>query len=52
MEFGGFILKVCVGENVWDNVIVGILYVVVLSDGSFCLYYLGVGKMVGDEVLK
>uniref|UniRef100_A0A7I4AGY0 Glycosyl hydrolase family 32 N-terminal domain-containing protein n=1 Tax=Physcomitrium patens TaxID=3218 RepID=A0A7I4AGY0_PHYPA len=51
-EPGGPILKARVGENVWDNVIVGTPYVVALSDGSFRLYYLGVGKMVGDEASK
>lgn len=51
-EPGGPILKARVGENVWDNVIVGTPYVVAMDDGSFRLYYLGVGKLEGEDASK
>ncbi|KAG0560214.1 hypothetical protein KC19_10G162800 [Ceratodon purpureus] len=51
-EPGGPILKARVGENVWDNVIVGTPYVLAMDDGSFRMYYLGVGKLEGDEASK
>lgn len=46
---GGPILTARVGENVWDNVIVGTPYVVPMPDGSFWMYFLGVGKLEGQE---
>lgn len=51
-EPGGPILKARVGENVWDNIIVGSPYALTMNDGSFRMYYLGVGKLEGDETSK
>lgn len=51
-EPGGPILKARTGENVWDNVIVGTPYVLAMDDGSFRMYYLGVGKLDGDDASK
>lgn len=47
-EPGGPILKARKGEQVWDNVVVGTPYVIVLPDGTLRMYYLGVGKKEGD----
>ncbi|KAH7285688.1 hypothetical protein KP509_33G041100 [Ceratopteris richardii] len=47
-EPGGPVLKARKGEDVWDNVVVGTPYVIVLPDGSLRMYYLGVGKKEGD----
>lgn len=51
-EPGGPILKARIGENYWDNMIVGTPYAVAMTDGSFRMYYLGVGKLDGDEASK
>ncbi|KAH9300391.1 hypothetical protein KI387_011974 [Taxus chinensis] len=44
-EPGGPVLTARTGEDVWDNVIVGTPYVLEMPDGSFRMYYLGVGKL-------
>lgn len=38
---GVLIFSVWVGEEVWDNGIVVVFYVVVMDDGSFWFYYVG-----------
>ncbi|MCO5593220.1 hypothetical protein L7F22_047227 [Adiantum nelumboides] len=51
-EPGGPILQARKGESVWDNLVVGTPYVVVLQDGSLRMYYLGVGKKEEDPSTK
>eukprot|EP00850_Spirogloea_muscicola_P010578 SM000062S19964 [mRNA] locus=s62:578413:588150:- [translate_table: standard] len=48
-EPGGPILTARTDEDVWDNIIVGTPYVVAMPDGSFRMYYLGSGKLAGQE---
>ncbi|KAJ7569439.1 hypothetical protein O6H91_01G078000 [Diphasiastrum complanatum] len=48
-EPGGPILRARKGEDVWDNVIVATPYVLPMQDGSFRMYYLGVGRRPGEE---
>lgn len=48
-EPGGPILRARTGEDFWDNVLVGTPYVLAMEDGSFRMYYLGVGKFEGDK---
>ncbi|CAI5995922.1 unnamed protein product [Closterium sp. NIES-65] len=48
-EPGGPVLKARRGEDPWDNILVGAPYVVARPDGSLWMYYVGVGKMQGDE---
>jgi predicted GH43/DUF377 family glycosyl hydrolase len=48
-EPGGPILKARTGEDFWDNVLVGTPYVLAMEDGSFRMYYFGVGKFEGDK---
>ncbi|CAM6073278.1 unnamed protein product [Sphagnum tenellum] len=48
-EPGGPILRAQTGEDFWDNVLVGTPYVLAMEDGSFRMYYLGVGKFEGDK---
>ncbi|CAI7776366.1 unnamed protein product [Closterium sp. NIES-53] len=48
-EPGGPVLKARSGEEAWDNILVGAPYVVARPDGSLWMYYVGVGKMQGDE---
>lgn len=49
-EPGGPVLTARKGENVWDNLIVGTPYVLQRPDGSFGMYYLGLGKREGEEM--
>lgn len=49
-EQGGPILTARKGEDVWDNLIVGTPYMLQMPDGSFRMYYLGVGKREGEEM--
>ncbi|CAI5469661.1 unnamed protein product [Closterium sp. Yama58-4] len=48
-EPGGPVLRARSGEEAWDNILVGAPYVVARADGSLWMYYVGVGKMQGDE---
>ena len=50
LEPGGPVFAARKGEDVWDNVIVAVPYVVVMPDNTFRMYYLGVGKMKGQDV--
>jgi len=47
-KLGGPILKPRTREDIWDNVLVG-THVLAMEDGSFRMYYLGVGKIKGDN---
>lgn len=51
-EPGGPILKARRGGQFWDNFVVGTPYVIAMPDGSFRLYYLGVGKKEGEETMQ
>lgn len=51
-EPGGPILKARKGEEVWDNVVVGTPYVIIMPDNTLRMYYLGVGKGEGDATTQ
>jgi hypothetical protein len=41
-----------IGEDFWDNVLVGTPYVLAMEDGNFKMCYLGVGKIEGDSTFQ
>lgn len=50
-EPGGPLLKPRRGEHFWDNFVVGTPYVIAMPDGTFRMYYIGVGKTEGETTL-